>query len=89
VSREPSKHQVLRDRRDSHTLHRAAEALRRRTAHVADPPELNGDEVAAVAAVLDAAARHVQSLTVGLRSDLLAAADVVLRSAIVTADQRL
>jgi hypothetical protein len=59
----------------------------RRRFHRATPAGgLNGDEQAAFAAVLDSAARQLEGLAVGLRSDLLAAADTVLRG-IVEGDQ--
>jgi hypothetical protein len=88
AGRRVSRQQTLRDRRDSATLGHAARVLHRRTRQVTpDLPATTADgldppEAAAFAAVLEAAARHVESLPVGLRSDLLAAADVVLRAAV-------
>ncbi|HEY1973091.1 MAG TPA: hypothetical protein VGH89_34425 [Pseudonocardia sp.] len=76
----PTKQQIARDRRDGNLLQRAAAILRRRAHLTADLDSVDTDEALAYADVFDAAARDVEGLAVGLRSGLLAAADLVARN---------
>lgn len=81
MTRQVPKRRLPRDHRDVLILQQAAIELRRRTQRDATDAALSRDEQAAIAAVLDSAGRQLDGLALGLRSDLLAAADIILRGA--------
>jgi hypothetical protein len=73
----PAHPRISRDRRDSTTLQHAAATLRRRAFHTERHNGLCPTETLGFADVLDAAARDIESLGLGLRSSLLEVATAI------------